>query len=99
MKAPLHGLIAEKDGNVTPQVVKKLDDELTTHGKAHEFTIYPGAQYAFFNHLRPEVHDPKASGDAWQQLNGWFGHYLGFTEDQLNSDEQLKSGYDSDERG
>ena len=80
----------------TRHTSKNLDEQLTTLGKAHEFTIYPGAQHAFFNHLRPEVHDPKASADAWRQINAWFEQYLGFTEEQMNSDEQMKSGYDSD---
>lgn len=96
LRAPLLGLFAEKDEHVNAAYVANLDEQLTTMGKAHEFTIYPGAHHAFFNHLRPEVHDPKASADAWQQINGWFGQYLGFTEEQLNSDEQLKSAYDSD---
>ncbi len=95
LRAPLLGLFAEKDQNVNAAYVANLDEQLTTLGKAHEFTIYPGAQHAFFNHLRPEVHDPKASDDAWQQINAWFEQYLGFTEEQMNSDEQLKSAYDS----
>ncbi len=91
LKAPLLGLFAEKDENVTPAIVDKLSEELTTLGKAHEFTVYPGAQHAFFNHLRPDVYDAAASADAWRQVTEWFSQYLGFTEHQLNSDEQLQS--------
>ena len=86
----LYNALAEKDENVNPTVVNKLSEQLTTLEKAHQFTIYPGAQHAFFNHLRPEVYDAEASADAWQQLTGWFSQYLGYTEHQLNSDEQLQ---------
>jgi carboxymethylenebutenolidase len=99
LKAPLLGLFAERDGFVSPQVVKALDEQLTTLGKAHEFTIYPGADHAFFNSHRPEIHDPEASADAWRRMLAWFGQYLGFTEAQLNSDEQLKAGIDEGSAG
>lgn len=96
LKAPLLGLFAENDGFVSPQVVKELDEQLTTLGKAHEFTIYPGTDHAFFNSLRPEVHAVEASADAWKQVLAWYEQYLGFTEEQLNSHEQLRAGLDAD---
>jgi carboxymethylenebutenolidase len=96
LKAPLLGIFAEKDEHVTPEIVNKLSEELTTLQKSHQFTIYPGTQHAFFNHLRPEVHDPEASADAWRQVTEWFSQYLGFTEQQLNSDEQLQSAIEQE---
>ncbi len=63
--APVLGLYAGKDGFVTPEVVKQLDEQLTALGKRHEFHTYPDAQHAFFNDTRPEVHDPAATADAW----------------------------------
>lgn len=98
LKAPLLGLFAEQDRNVTPEVVAKLSEQLTTLQKAHQFTVYPGAQHAFFNHLRPEVYDAKAAEDAWKQVTGWFSQYLGFTEQQMNSDEQLQSYIEQEDK-
>ena len=59
--------MAGEDGFVTPRVVEELDKQLTALGKRHEFHTYPGAQHAFFNDTRPEVHDPVAAADAWKK--------------------------------
>jgi carboxymethylenebutenolidase len=99
LKAPLLGIFAERDDFVSPQVVKALDEQLTALGKAHSFTTYPGTDHAFFNDTRPEVYNAEAAADAWRKTMGWFGQYLGFTEQQLNSDDQLKAGYDSGDQG
>lgn len=99
LRAPLLGLFAENDKGVSPQVVAQLDEQLTTLGKAHEFTIYPGAQHAFFNSRRPEVFDADASADAWRRVLAWYEQYLGFTEEQLNSDEQLRAGIEDETEG
>lgn len=73
LNAPLLGLFAEKDHSyATPEVVKRMDDELTKLGKPHEFHIYPGVDHAFFNNDRPEVYDAKAAGDAWQRTLAFF---------------------------
>ena len=37
-------------------------------GKEAEFIIHPGADHAFFNDTRPEVHDPAASAKAWASV-------------------------------
>ncbi len=97
LRAPLLGLFGELDRGVNAEYVQRLDEELTTLGKAHEFTIYPGAQHAFFNQLRPESYNAEAATDAWNQVLGWFGQYLGFTEEQLNSDEQLQAAIDTED--
>jgi carboxymethylenebutenolidase len=67
LDAPVLGIYAGKDGFVTPQVVRDLDQQLTRLGKRHEFHTYPDAQHAFFNDTRPEVHDAAASKDAWEK--------------------------------
>ena len=67
LHAPVLGIWAGKDGFVTPQVVAELDTQLTSAGKRHEFHTYPDAQHAFFNDTRAEVHDAKASADAWSK--------------------------------
>jgi carboxymethylenebutenolidase len=67
LQAPVLGIWAGKDGFVTPDVVKQLDQRLTQLGKPHEFHTYPNADHAFFNDTRKEVHDPAASKDAWNR--------------------------------
>ena len=77
LKAPVLGIFAEKDGFVSPAVVKNLDEQLTAAGKEHDFTIYPGTDHAFFNNTRPEVYDATASADAWQKSLAFFDKHLG----------------------
>jgi len=72
LQAPVLGLFAGKDGFVTPQAVKALDDELTRLGKRHEFHTYPDADHAFFNDHRPEVYDAAAAADAWEKTLAFF---------------------------
>jgi carboxymethylenebutenolidase len=76
LQAPVLGLYAGKDGFVSPQVVKALDDELTRLGKRHEFHTYPNADHAFFNEDRPTVYDAQAAADAWSKTVAFFHHEL-----------------------
>jgi len=72
LPAPVLGFYGGKDGFVTPQAVKALDEELTRLGKRHEFHTYPDADHAFFNDHRPEVHDAAAAADAWKRTLAFF---------------------------
>ena len=76
LQAPVLGIWAGKDGFVTPDVVRQLDEELTRLGKPHEFHTYPNADHAFFNDTRPEVYDPAAARDAWQKTLAFFRREL-----------------------
>jgi carboxymethylenebutenolidase len=77
LQAPVLGIFAENDGGVSPAVVKSLDEQLTTLGKEHDFTIYPGVGHAFFNNDRPQVYDAEASADAWGKTLAFFAKNLG----------------------
>ena len=77
LRAPVLGLWAGKDGFVTPEVVARLDQQLTALGKRHEFHTYPNAQHAFFNETRPEVYDAAAAQDAWRRTLEFFRQELG----------------------
>lgn len=77
LQAPVLGIWAGKDGFVTPQVVAELDKQLTSAGKRHEFHTYPDTQHAFFNDTRAEVHDAKASADAWTRTLAFLRRELG----------------------
>jgi carboxymethylenebutenolidase len=67
LQAPVLGLYAERDGFVTPEVVRGLESELKDLGKQIEVKIYPGPDHAFFNDERPAVYNAEASADAWKR--------------------------------
>jgi carboxymethylenebutenolidase len=67
LRAPVLGIFAEKDGFVTPDVVRALEETLREHGKSIESHTYEGTDHAFFNDTRPEVYDADASADAWRR--------------------------------
>ncbi len=76
LRAPVLGLFGERDDFVSPDAVQALDRQLSEAGKEHDFTIYPGADHAFFNHRRPEVYNPEAAEDAWGKVLAFFGQHL-----------------------
>ena len=76
LQAPVLGLYGEKDGFVTPQLVRELEKKLKDLGKSTEIHVYPNADHAFFNDQRPEVYDEKAAGDAWQRTMQFFATHL-----------------------
>jgi carboxymethylenebutenolidase len=67
LNAPVLGLYAEKDGFVTPEVVRQLEADLRARGKQCEMKIYEGADHAFFNDTRPEVYNAEYAADAWRR--------------------------------
>ena len=72
---PLIGFFGEDDPNPTPDDVKKLDAELTRHGKAHEFHSYPGAGHSF-QWNGTEAYRAQPAKDSWEKLLAWFQKYL-----------------------
>lgn len=66
LKAPVLGLYGGKDTFVTPESVRKLDEELTRLGKAHEFHTYESAGHAFANETGAN-YDRAATEDAWRR--------------------------------
>jgi carboxymethylenebutenolidase len=65
LKSPVLGIYAERDRSVSPAVVHDLERQLKELGKSFEYHIYPGADHAFFNDMRPEVYNAEAAADAW----------------------------------
>jgi carboxymethylenebutenolidase len=76
LTAPVLGLYAANDGFVTPDVVRKLENEMKKLGRSFEPHIYPDAQHAFFNDDRPEVYNKTAAEDAWTRTVGFFHKHL-----------------------
>jgi len=76
LQAPVLGIFGGKDTFVSPDVVRKLDQQLTALGKPHEFHTYPDADHAFFNDTRAEVYDMTAARDAWERTLEFFRQHL-----------------------
>jgi carboxymethylenebutenolidase len=76
LQAPVLGAFAERDEWAPPDAVRKLEADLRTRGIETDFKIYPGAEHAFFNNDRPEVHDASAARDAWQRTLEFFRRHL-----------------------
>ncbi|MEP7287945.1 MAG: dienelactone hydrolase family protein [Chloroflexota bacterium] len=74
-KAAILNINGERDVRVTT-TIKALDEDLKAYSLVHKMIVYPGGEHAFFNDARPEVYNPEASKDAWQQAIGWFRKYL-----------------------
>jgi carboxymethylenebutenolidase len=76
LQAPVLGLFAEKDGMVSPAVVRDLEEQLKAAGKEVETHIYPGVDHAFLNDERPEVYSPDAASDAWRRTLAFLRAHL-----------------------
>jgi len=72
LKAALQGHYAQNDDFAGPAAVAALEDALSAAGKHYEFFLYPGAEHAFTNHHRPEVHDVDATEAAWARTLAFF---------------------------
>jgi carboxymethylenebutenolidase len=76
LSAPVLGLYGERDRSVTPDSVRRLENQLKDLGKPFEFVIYPGADHAFFNDTRPEVYNAGAAADAWRRTIEFLRQHL-----------------------
>jgi len=72
------GFFGLEDANPSPDDVKKIDAELTRHGKPHEFHSYEGAGHAFLNFMNAERHRPKQGADAWSKMLAFLERNLMF---------------------
>ena len=76
LNCPAVGFFGEDDQLSTIEEAKRIDAELTRHGKFHEFHYYPGAPHAFMDNTSPQSYRPEASRDSWEKLLDWFEKYL-----------------------
>ncbi len=77
LAAPVLGLFAANDGFVTPEVARKLRDDITSAGGNMDLHIYPGVEHAFFNDSRPDVYDAAAARDAWERTERFLRTHVG----------------------
>ena len=73
---PLLGLFGEEDANPSPADMRKLDAELTKHGKVHDFYSYAGANHGFMNRHGARYH-AEADRDSWPKALAFFDQHLG----------------------
>ncbi len=76
LEAPVLGFFAENDDFVTPDVVGKLEADLTAAGKQVDVTIFEGADHAFFNDTRHEVYHAAYAAQCWDRMVAFFGQHL-----------------------
>ena len=67
LDAKVVGEYAEKDDFANPDAVRALESQLRELGKDVTMHIHAGAEHAFFNDSRPEVHDAAASTEAFSR--------------------------------
>jgi carboxymethylenebutenolidase len=65
LEAPILGLMAGADENITPALVAAFDAALEQAGVPHEIVTYPGAPHSFFDRRYEEF--ATASADAWER--------------------------------
>jgi carboxymethylenebutenolidase len=73
---PIQGHFGEVDKNPSLDDMRKLDAELTKHGKAHEFYSYPGANHAFMDPHHVGRYHAQADHLSWPRTLDFFGKYL-----------------------
>lgn len=72
LRAPLLLIYGENDKGVPASKGRELATKLQAMGKNVEIVVYPGADHAFFNDARPQVHKPDAAADAWRRTIALF---------------------------
>jgi len=76
LKASVLGLYAGRDGFVTTESVRQLEQRLKELGKSAEIHIYPEVDHGFFNDQRPTVYNEAAAKDAWGRVLKFYGEHL-----------------------
>ena len=71
LKAKVIGFFGDQDKSNPVDRVRAVEAELQKLDKSNKFTIYEGAQHAFFNDTRP-AYNPEAAKDAWGKMLAFF---------------------------
>jgi carboxymethylenebutenolidase len=73
---PIQGHFGEIDKNPSLDDMRKLDAELTKHGKAHEFYTYAGANHAFMDRHHAARYHAQADQVSWPRTLEFFKKHL-----------------------
>ncbi|HUP64991.1 MAG TPA: dienelactone hydrolase family protein [Thermoanaerobaculia bacterium] len=76
LNAALLLIYGENDQGVPASQGIELQKKLRAMGKDVNVATYPGADHAFFNDSRPEVHHKEAAEDAWTRTIDHFRRHL-----------------------
>jgi carboxymethylenebutenolidase len=71
LKAKVIGFFGELDKGIPVERVREVEKKLKVLNKDNSFTVYPGANHAFFNDTRPAYHE-EAAKDAWKKTLDFF---------------------------
>ncbi len=74
---PLLGFFGEDDANPSLEDMRKLDDELTRHGKQHEFHSYAGAGHGYMTFTNASMHRQDAARASWKITLAFLKKHLG----------------------
>ncbi|MDH3287408.1 MAG: dienelactone hydrolase family protein [Betaproteobacteria bacterium] len=76
IRCPMIGFFGAEDTNPSPEDVKKIDAEMTRHGKPHEFHTYHGAGHAFQNFLDAARYRERPARGTWTEMLAFFSQHL-----------------------
>ena len=77
LQAPVLGFFAENDDFVPPEAARKLESDLRAAGKQVDFTVFEGADHAFFNDTRHQAYHASHAAECWQRVVAFFNQHLG----------------------
>ena len=76
LKAPVLGLLGDKDESIPVGTVEEFDKLLDKVGVEHDVIVYPNSGHAFFRDSDPSVYKPEAAKDAWERVKKFFAKNL-----------------------
>ena len=71
LKAKVIGFFGDQDNSNPIERVRDVESKLQKLNKENKFTIYPGAQHAFFNDTRP-AYNEKYAKETWSKMLSFF---------------------------
>ena len=79
IKGAVQGHVGDQDHAYTREQIEAVEEQIRGGGADVEFHWYPGADHAFFNDDRPEVHRPDQAQQAWDRTLAFLRKHLAQT--------------------
>lgn len=76
IRCPLMFHFGAEDTNPSPEDMRRLDAELSRHGKPHEFYTYGEAGHGFMDFSNPQRYREHAEQASWPRTLEFFARYL-----------------------
>ncbi len=76
IKCPVIAFFGTEDANIPMEMVHAVDEEMTRHGKWHEFHTYRDAPHAFSNFGIRERYRERPARAAWTETLAFFDEHL-----------------------